>query len=88
MEYIGFIAGSCTTICFIPQVWKTIHTKNTDGISLAYFTLLNIGVTLWLIYGIVKKDPAIIVSNFCTLMLAIIVLFYKVKNVILYKESI
>jgi MtN3 and saliva related transmembrane protein len=43
------------------------------------FIAFCIGVTLWLIYGVVNRDVAIIVSNFITLMLALTVLLLKAK---------
>ena len=29
VEYIGFIAGFCTTIAFLPQIVKIVKTKST-----------------------------------------------------------
>lgn len=88
VEIIGFIGGFFTTCCFIPQVWKTVQTKCTKGISLIYFVMVNIGIMLWLFYGLAKQDWAIILANFFSLIFALIILAYKARNVFLGKEKI
>jgi MtN3 and saliva related transmembrane protein len=88
VEIIGFIGGFFTTCCFIPQVWKTVQTKCTKGISLVYFATLNIGIVLWLIYGLMKQDWTIILTNFFSLIFALVILSYKTQNVFLGKEKI
>jgi MtN3 and saliva related transmembrane protein len=87
IDILGFVAGSFTTFCFVPQVWKTIKTKSTNGISLLYFIFVNIGIVLWLIYAILKHDFALLYANFFTLIFASTVLFYKLRNVITGKEK-
>ncbi len=77
---IGIVAAICTTGSFVPQVIKTIVTKDTKAISLLMYSFFSLGVFLWLVYGIVKLDPPIIVANAVTISLASIVLFMKIKN--------
>jgi MtN3 and saliva related transmembrane protein len=77
---IGIIAAACTTGSFVPQVIKTIMTRDTKGISLLMYSFFSLGVLLWLVYGIVKLDFPIIVANAVTISLASIVLILKIKN--------
>jgi MtN3 and saliva related transmembrane protein len=88
VEYIGLIGGFFTTFCFVPQVWKTVKTNNTKGISLIYFGMVNIGITLWFVYGVAKSDIAIILANFFSLIFAFVIFSYKLRNVICGKENI
>jgi len=42
---------------------KTFRTKSTRDISLHLMLVVSIGLSLWLIYGILLEDVAIIISN-------------------------
>ena len=79
-EYLGMAAAFCTTIAFLPQAIQTIKTRHTDDISLSMYIILNIGLTLWLIYGIQLDMLPIILANSCTLVLSTIILAIKVRN--------
>lgn len=60
---IGVIASVFTTLAVLPQVYKVIRTKSADDISLQMFVCLLIGVGSWTVYGILKVDWAIIITN-------------------------
>ena len=76
---IGLIAGTCTTISFLPQVIKTIKIKETKDISISMYIVLATGILLWMIYGILIKDLPVILANSISFVLAIIVLILKIK---------
>jgi MtN3 and saliva related transmembrane protein len=76
---IGFSAATLTTVSFLPQVIQVWKTKSTKDISLGMFSIFSTGVFLWLIYGILIKDWAVFVANFVTLILASIILTFKLK---------
>jgi MtN3 and saliva related transmembrane protein len=76
---LGLLAGVLTTTSFIPQLLKIWRTRSADDISTGMFVAFCIGVTLWLIYGALNRDIAIIVSNFVTLVLAMTVLVLKIR---------
>lgn len=76
---LGLLAGGLTSISFVPQAWKIWKTKSVEDVSLKMFTALCIGVGLWLVYGFIKKDVAIIVTNGVTILLASAILVMKLK---------
>ena len=76
---IGFIAGICTTVSFIPQAVKIYRTKKTSDISLGMFILMSTGVALWIAYGFLINSAPVIIANAVTLMLAAYILVMKVK---------
>jgi MtN3 and saliva related transmembrane protein len=76
---IGLIAGTCTTISFIPQVIKTIKTKETKDISIAMYIILIIGILFWIIYGILIRDFPVILANSIAFLLTTIILILKIK---------
>ena len=77
--YLGLIAGTLTTIAFLPQVIKTWKTRKTEDISLGMFLILCLGISLWIIYGLVIKDLPLLVANGVTLLLACIILVFKLR---------
>jgi MtN3 and saliva related transmembrane protein len=82
VEIIGTLAGSCTTMCFIPQAYKVIKAPNTKAISLLMYAVFSLGVTLWLFYGIMLDSFPVILSNALTLPLTLIILGKKILNTV------
>lgn len=79
-DFIGYPAAVLTTIAFLPQAWQSWKTRDLSGISLPMYSLFTLGVTLWLIYGLMKHDLPIIAANAITLILAAIVLYLKITE--------
>ena len=82
MDYvnlIGSIAGTLTTISFMPQVIKTYKSKSAKDLSLGMFSLFCVGIVLWLVYGLLNHDLPVIISNVVTLILSSTLLYFKIK---------
>ena len=77
IEVLGLVAGALTTLSFIPQVIKTWKSRSAKGLSLGMFSVMCIGLSLWLIYGIIVSSVSIILTNAVTLALALSLLFFK-----------
>ena len=77
INLLGYIAGTLTTLAFLPQALKAFRTKSTKDISLAMWLLLCTGVICWLIYGILIGEGPVIVANAVTLILVGAVLLLK-----------
>ena len=76
---IGLLAGFFTTLSFLPQVMKTLRTRHTADISLGMFSIFTLGCCLWLLYGIMIRDIAIILPNAVTIALSTIILTCKLR---------
>lgn len=76
---LGLLAGGLTTASFVPQVWKIWKTKSAEDVSLTMFVAFCVGVCLWLTYGFIKQDWAIIATNGATLLLGLAILLMKIK---------
>ena len=76
---LGLLAGGLTTASFVPQVAKIWKTKSAEDVSLTMFVAFCVGVALWLTYGIIKKDWAILLTNGVTLVLGLAILVMKIK---------
>jgi len=79
VQVIGLIAGSLTTVAFLPQVIKTWKSGSAKDLSLGMFSFFCLGVLLWLVYGIMMRDIPVIAANFATLVLASTILFFKLR---------
>jgi len=77
LDLVGTLAGSLTTLAFIPQVLKTWRSRSAHDISLLMFLIFTIGVGCWLIYGIGLGSLPIIIANGVTLFLAGCILVMK-----------
>lgn len=80
INWIGTLAGTFTTIAFIPQVLMTWKTRSAGDISLLMFLFFTSGVLLWFIYGILLHAFPIIVANGITLGLSASILVLKIKD--------
>lgn len=77
---LGFLAAIGTTGAWLPQVIKTWKTKETGDFSWSYLVIFATGVSLWLVYGIFRKDAAVICANAVTLVLVLSIVAIKMKN--------
>jgi MtN3 and saliva related transmembrane protein len=79
IEILGLSAGTITSITFLPQVIRIWQTKSAKDLSLLMLLLLITGVVMWLTYGIIVKDTAIIYTNSMVLTMSLIMLYFKFR---------
>lgn len=80
IDLLGAVAGTLTTISFVPQVVKTLRTRQTRDISLAMWLTFCAGVSLWTVYGLLLGAWPIVAANVPTLALAGTILVIKLRN--------
>jgi MtN3 and saliva related transmembrane protein len=68
---IGLVAGSLTTLAWLPQVLKAFRTRSTKDFAWSWFAMFGVGVLTWLIYGLMAAAPAVIAANAITLLLVL-----------------
>jgi MtN3 and saliva related transmembrane protein len=78
-EILGLSAGTITSITFLPQVIRIWQTKSAKDLSLLMLLLLITGVLMWLTYGIIIKDTAIIYTNSMVLGMSLLMLYFKFR---------
>ena len=76
---IGLLAGTLTTIAFIPQLQQTWRTRSAQDVSLGMLLTFIIGVFLWLVYGLLLGALPIILANHVTLVLTLAILVLKLR---------
>ncbi|HGK7507076.1 SemiSWEET transporter [Kluyvera cryocrescens] len=77
---IGYLAASLTTLSFLPQAFKVITTRNTQGISGLMYVMFVCGLVLWLVYGVMIEDTAVSMANLLTLLFALPILIIKLRR--------
>ena len=60
---IGTAAAFCTTVSYYPQLKKCWETGSLGTCRVKLFLTLASGVALWVVYGLLKSDPVIIIAN-------------------------
>lgn len=76
---LGLTAATLTTCSFVPQLAKVWQTKSAEDLSYGMFTVLSLGILLWLIYGLIIGDLPLIAANAVTLALNIAILGLKLR---------
>lgn len=71
---VGTVAAMASVASFAPQAWKTIKARDTKGLSAAMYGLTVLAFALWLTFGIIKSEWALIVPNGLCLALSLFIL--------------
>lgn len=82
MDYVtlvGLLAGTLTTIAFIPQLQQTWRTRSAQDVSLGMLITFVTGVFLWLVYGLMLGALPVILANVTTLVLTLAILILKMR---------
>ncbi|MFA5348125.1 MAG: SemiSWEET transporter [Methanoregula sp.] len=75
----GYLAGTLTTISFVPQVLRTWKLRETKDFSLAMLLLFAAGMLMWTAYGIWINSVPIIAANVITFGLVLFLLGMKMR---------
>jgi MtN3 and saliva related transmembrane protein len=80
VDAIGMTGAVLTTVCWVPQAWKIIRSRETAAISLAGTLAFMVGIGFWLVYGLALMDWPLITSNLATLALTAPILALKLRH--------
>lgn len=67
-QVVGTLAACASVASFFPQAWKIIKTRDVEGLSPFMYLLTVAAFALWMTFGLLKGEWALIVPN--TLCLA------------------
>ena len=77
---VALVAGTLTTIAFVPQVVRAWRTQSVADLSLGMLLTFSTGVALWVYYGILVREPPMILTNGITLFLALMLVGMKLRG--------
>jgi len=78
-QWIGIVAGVLTASSMLPQLIKVVKKKEAEDISLVMLVVLMSGIAMWIVYGIFRDDWPIIITNSFSLLVNILLTFFRVK---------
>jgi MtN3 and saliva related transmembrane protein len=76
---LGIVAGTLTTLAFLPQLLKVWRSRSAHDISMAWLVTFSSGIFLWLIYGVLIDSLPVILANLITFVLTGIILMMKLR---------
>jgi MtN3 and saliva related transmembrane protein len=76
---VGVLAAICTTASYFPQLKKCWETKSAGDLSLIMFLILAGGIALWVVYGVLRSDPVIIIANAISLSCLCGILYFRLR---------
>ena len=79
VSFLGFAAGTLCTLAYLPQALHSFRTKSVSDISLLMLVSLNIGLLLWVAYGVMIRSLPLILPNAVTFFLAFPLLVMKLR---------
>jgi MtN3 and saliva related transmembrane protein len=79
IQIVGLVAGTLTSSSLIPQLVKTIKEKKAEDVSIGMLLILMLGVATWVVYGFLREDLPIIITNSFSLLLNITMIVLRFK---------
>jgi MtN3 and saliva related transmembrane protein len=76
-EWMGWIAGTCTTFAFLPQLFRIIQCRSAKAVSWLMYSISALGISLWIIYGMYRQDRVLVFFNCITLSFVLAILIAK-----------
>ena len=86
-QIIGYTGGTLLNITFIPQIYRTYKTKQTDDISLVFMILQVITSVLYVVYAFLLDEQPLIISNIILLIELLSLLCGKILYSYVYKRK-
>jgi len=79
---IGYLAGFCTAVAQFPQAVKVIKTGDTKSISIGMYSIMTLGISCWLLYGILLHNLPMILANGVCLIPSLYILYITIRNIL------
>ena len=75
---VGYLASICSMTSFVPQAWKIVRTGDTAAISKRMYAVTVTGFALWSVFGVMRMEWPIILTNTVCFCLSAFILIMKV----------
>ena len=80
VEFFGYLGTLLINVAYLPQLIRTIKTKDISGLSPIMYVILIIAGAAWIVNGVGTMNIPIIVCNAINFVQAIIIFFFFIKN--------
>jgi len=79
MEFFGWLGTIIVSIQFLPQLIKSIKTKNTKSLSFYMIFLVITGSIVWFVHGMIIGDKPLVITNIMVFLITSGLFFAKLK---------
>jgi MtN3 and saliva related transmembrane protein len=79
IQIVGIVAGVLTSVSMIPQLITMVKKKEAKDVSIVMLLVLMAGLSLWAVYGFMREDAPIIVTNCFSFVVNVVVLTLRIK---------
>jgi MtN3 and saliva related transmembrane protein len=79
VEVVGSVAAVITTLCWLPQAWQILKTKDAAAVSLPTYLAFLAGILLWLVYGVMLGSLPLIGANAITGTIVVAIIALKLR---------
>jgi MtN3 and saliva related transmembrane protein len=76
---LGYIAGTLSTIAFLPQVVRSLQLRSTRGLSLSMLVIMGTAVALWSVYGLLIASLPIVIPNAVMVVLILVLIGLRIR---------
>ena len=77
IDYVGLVGVVTGSLTFVPQVYKAWKSRSVGDLSFWMILILLLNVSIWLFYGVIKNDFAMILANIIIMCLSLLMLYFK-----------
>lgn len=79
VSLFGFLGAITASFLFFPQVWESYRTRKTHDIAWAGIIIGMLNGVVWFVYGLLKADAFIYVTNSILFLGAFLLMVLKRK---------
>ena len=79
-EWLGYVAGTLTTVAYIPQLIKVLRYKDTKALSLWMYLIVTTGIGLWAVYGVMIDNIPLVLFNSVAFVIASAIIAMKLRH--------
>ncbi len=84
---IGYAAAVLSSLNQFPQAVKVFRTRDTHSLSITMYCIIEVCISLWLVYGILLEDWPLIAGNAVSLIPITYIWLTKIGNTITGKDK-
>ncbi len=80
IETMGYLAAALGTLCWVPQVARTVRTRETRDLSLWTNLMLFTAIMLWFFYGLAIASWPLAASNGAAMLMIGTIVVLKLRH--------
>lgn len=75
----GVVAGLCSMVSFLPQIWKITRSKDASAVSLRMYAVTIVGFICWTVFGALSQSWPVTLANAVCLFLVSVIFVLRLR---------